>query len=140
MAKFQTRAIEDYLKTIYLLADPDWPEVTTGEIAQRLRVSQPSATNMVKRLAGLGYVRHTPYRAVVLTARGRSRALRVVRRHRLLELYLKDVLGLPLEDVHREAERLEHALSDLLESRLDEVLGHPAVDPHGEPIPQRRIA
>ncbi len=140
MAKFQTQAIEDYLKAIYLLSVPDRAEVTTGEIAQRLSVSQPSATNMVKRLARLGYVRHTPYRAVVLTAHGKARALRMVRRHRLLELYLKTVLGLPLKDVHGEAERLEHALSDMLESHLDDALGHPAVDPHGEPIPRRRIA
>lgn len=140
MAKFSTQAFEDYLKAIYLLEGVGGRDVTTGEIAQRLHVSQPSATNMVKRLARSGLVRHAPYRAVALTARGRIHALRVVRRHRLLELYLKNVLGLPLEDVHEEAERLEHVLSDFLERRLDEVLGHPALDPHGEPIPRKRIA
>lgn len=140
MAKFPTRAVEDYLKAIYLLEDLEGGSVTTGRIARRLRVSQPSVTNMVKRLALLGLVRHAPYRTVALTARGRSRALHVVRRHRLLELYLRDVLHLRLEDVHEEAERLEHVLSDFLERRLDEVLGHPALDPHGEPIPRRRIA
>lgn len=140
MAKFPTRAVEDYLKAIYLLGGPGGAEVTSGRIARHLRLSQPSVTNMVKRLARSGLVRHTPYRAVVLTARGRMRALRVVRRHRLLELYLKSVLQIPLEDVHEEAEHLEHVLSDFLERRLDEVLGHPALDPHGEPIPRKRIA
>lgn len=139
MAKFPSRAVEDYLKAIYLLEDVGGA-VTTGGIARRLHISQPSATNMVKRLVRAGLARHAPYRTVALTARGRMRALRVVRRHRLLELYLKDVLQLPLQDVHEEAERLEHVLSDFLERRLDEVLGHPARDPHGEPIPRRRIA
>jgi len=140
MTKFSTQATEDYLKTIYLLGGGGGREVTTGAIAGHLGVAQPSATNMVKRLARAGLVRHAPYRAVRLTERGRTRARLVVRRHRLLELYLKDVLGLGLADVHGEADRLEHALSDLLEARLDELLGHPSRDPHGEPIPRGRAA
>lgn len=140
MAKGHSQSVEDYLKAIHALSGSEGRAVTTGEIARRLGVSQPSATNMVKRLARAGLVRHTPYRAVRLTGEGKTRAAVVVRRHRLLELYLKDVLGLPLEDIHGEAERLEHALSDMVEDRLDEILGHPSVDPHGEPIPGRRIA
>lgn len=140
MAKFASPAVEDYLKAIYLLESVGSGAVTTGGIARQLHISQPSATNMVKRLVRAGLVRHAPYRGVALTVRGRMRARQVVRRHRLLELYLKDVLQLPLEDVHEEAERLEHVLSDFLERRLDEVLGHPARDPHGEPIPRRRSA
>ncbi len=133
------QATEDYLKAMYLLA-AEGQSITTGQLAERLGVTQPSATNMVKRLARAGLVRHTPYHGVQLTGGGTARARQVVRRHRLLELYLRDVLGVALEDVHGEAERLEHALSEALETRLDDLLGHPAADPHGEPIPRRRIA
>lgn len=129
-----SRAIEDYLKAVYAITSEGQP-ATTGLIAQRVGVSQPSATNMVKRLARRGLVRHTPYRAVELTAAGTRQAQGVVRRHRLLELYLEKMLGVELDHVHDEAERLEHALSDELEDRLDELLGHPSTDPHGEPIP-----
>lgn len=129
-----SKAVQDYLKIIYALSD-ERREVTTGQIAHRLGVAQPSATNMVKRLARRGLVRHTPYRAVELTAAGRRLARAVVRRHRLLELYLDKILGVELEHVHAEAERLEHAVSNALEGRLDELLGHPSIDPHGEPIP-----
>ena len=129
-----SRAIQDYLKVIYALTCEGQP-ATTGAVAQRLSVAQPSATNMVKRLARRGLVRHTPYRAVELTATGKRLAQAVVRRHRLLELYLERMLGVELDHVHAEAERLEHALSDELEDRLDELLGHPSIDPHGEPIP-----
>lgn len=134
-----TRAIEDYLKAMYLLA-AEGRGITTGGLAERLGVAQPSATNMVKRLARAGLVRHTPYHGVQFTGGGMVRAQQVVRRHRLLELYLRDVLGVALDDVHGEADRLEHALSEALETRLDDLLGHPATDPHGEPIPRRRIA
>lgn len=130
-----TQAVQDYLKVIYTLSVAS-ETVTTGEIAQRLGVTQPSATNMVKRLARQGLVTYAPYRAVTLTAEGRTVASAVVRRHRLLELYLESVLGIDRERIHAEAERLEHALSDSLEARLDELLGHPTLDPHGEPIPQ----
>ncbi len=132
-----SQAVQDYLKTIYALSITGRP-VTTGEIAQRLGVAPPSATNMAKRLASLGLVRHVPYHAVALTPAGRRLALAVVRRHRLLELYLERMLGVGIEHVHQEADRLEHAVSEALEARLDEILGHPSVDPHGEPIPQRK--
>ncbi|MBI3975802.1 MAG: metal-dependent transcriptional regulator [Armatimonadetes bacterium] len=131
-----SQAVQDYLKAIYALSGEGRP-ATTGEIADRLSVAPPSATNMVKRLARRGLAKHTPYRAVELTEAGRRLALTMVRRHRLLELYLERVLGLGVEQVHEEAERLEHALSDALETRLDDLLGHPASDPHGEPIPPR---
>jgi DtxR family Mn-dependent transcriptional regulator len=129
------RAVEDYLKALYALTESG-RAATIGEIAVRLGVSAPSASNMVKRLARQGLVRHDPYRAVYLTESGRAAAKAVVRRHRLLELYLNRTLGVDLSQVHDEAERLEHALSDSLERRLDELLGHPDTDPHGEPIPR----
>lgn len=132
-----SQAIQDYLKTIYALSATR-RGVTTGVLAQRLRVAPPSATNMVKRLARLGLVRYVPYRSVELTPAGRRLALAVVRRHRLLELYLEKMVGIGIEHVHEEAESLEHVLSDALEMRLDEILGYPSVDPHGEPIPRGR--
>lgn len=129
-----SQAEQDYLKVIYALSRNG--PATTGAIAQRLGVSQPSATNMVKRLARQGLVTYAPYRAVTLTPEGRTVASAVVRRHRILELYLESVLGIGRERIHEEAERLEHAVSDEVEARLDELLGFPTVDPHGELIPQ----
>lgn len=134
----KTYAAQDYLKTIYMLSEERG--TTTGAIAERLGVAHPSATNMVKRLARDGLVRHAPYGPVELTAVGKRLALAIIRRHRLLELYLQNVLGLPLDRVHGEADQLEHALSDALAERLAQVLGDPDIDPHGEPIPGRRIA
>src|SRR5699024_121276 len=95
----------------------------------------PSVTNMVKRLADLNLVEHTPYRGVVLTASGRKAALEVLRHHRLLELYLADALGYGWDEVHEEADRLEHSISEEFEARIDRALGYPVLDPHGEPIP-----
>ncbi|MDQ7820074.1 MAG: metal-dependent transcriptional regulator [Armatimonadota bacterium] len=129
------RAVEDYLKVLYALTEPGGG-ATVGQIAERLGVSPPSVTNMIKRLARQGLVRHDPYRAVYLTDAGRAAAEAVVRRHRLLELYLSRALGIDPSQVHDEADRLEHALSESLERRLDELLGHPDTDPHGEPIPR----
>ena len=131
-----SQAVQDYLKAIYTLSRTGQP-VTTGGIAQRVGVAPPSATKMMKRLSRLGLVSYTPYRSVDLTGSGRRLALAVVRRHRLLELYLEKFLGIGMDQVHEEADRLEHALSDALELRLDELLRHPSIDPHGEPIPQR---
>ncbi|MDR7391569.1 MAG: metal-dependent transcriptional regulator [Armatimonadota bacterium] len=129
------RAVEDYLKALYALSESGGA-ATVGQIAGRLKVSAPSVTNMMKRLARQGLVRRDPHRAVQLTEAGWAAARAVVRRHRLLELYLNRVLGLDPSEVHEEADRLEHALSDSLERRLDELLGHPDTDPHGEPIPR----
>lgn len=129
-----THAMEDYLKAIYKLQDED-EKVTTQAIAERLRVQSPSVTNMIKRLAELHLVEHTPYYGVKLTSSGRKAALEVLRHHRLLELYLADSLGYSWDEVHEEADRLEHSISEELEARIDRALGYPTIDPHGDPIP-----
>ena len=113
--------------------------MTTSALAQRMGVSAPSATAMTKRLAELGLVERLPYRGVALTETGRLGALEVVRHHRLLERYLVDRLGLSLDEVHAEAELLEHVLSEELEAKIDEELGYPTHDPHGDPIPDRDL-
>jgi DtxR family Mn-dependent transcriptional regulator len=133
-----SRAVEDYLKAILQLAGGKGA-VTTSALAERLRISQPSVTAMTKKLAADGLVERVPYRGVTLTPRGRRIALEVLRHHRLLELFLADTLGLPLDEVHEEAERLEHVLSEELEARIDAALGYPTHDPHGDPIPDREL-
>jgi DtxR family Mn-dependent transcriptional regulator len=133
-----TPAVQDYLKAIYALESAG-ERVTTSALAQRMGVSAPSATAMAKRLADLSLVERAPYRGVVLTERGRRGALEVLRHHRLLERYLADRLGLSLDEVHAEAELLEHALSEQLEARIDADLGYPTHDPHGDPIPDRDL-
>lgn len=129
-----THAMEDYLKVIYGL-QTETDKVTTQAIAERLSVQSPSVTNMIKRLADLKLVEHTPYRGVLLTATGERAALEVIRHHRLLELYLSDALGYSWDEVHAEAERLEHSISEEFEARIDRALGYPTFDPHGDPIP-----
>ncbi|MCS7051939.1 MAG: metal-dependent transcriptional regulator [Thermomicrobium sp.] len=127
--------MEDYLKVIFAL-ERDEGQVTTHRIAERLGVQSPSVTNMLKRLAALQLVEHRPYRGVRLTERGRAVAVEVIRHHRLLELFLTELLGYPWEAVHEEADRLEHGLSEELESWIDARLGYPTTDPHGHPIPR----
>ena len=129
---------EDYLKGIYAL-ETEGARATTSALAERMGVSAPSATAMTKRLAELGLVVRAPYRGVALTPAGRRAALEVLRHHRLLERYLAETLGLPLAEVHAEAERLEHALSEEVEDRIDEALGFPTHDPHGDPIPSAEL-
>ena len=129
-----TRSVEDYLKAIYRLS-PEGRPASTSEIAHLLEVSAPSVSGMVKRLSELGLLEHVPYKGVQLTRAGRRAALRMVRRHRLLETYLVQMLGYSWDTVHAEAERLEHAVSDTLIERMAAALGHPSVDPHGDPIP-----
>jgi DtxR family transcriptional regulator, Mn-dependent transcriptional regulator len=131
-------SIQDYLKGIQAL-ESEGVKVTTSALAERMGVSAPSATAMAKRLAELGLVERAPYRGVVLTEAGRRAALEVLRHHRLLEQYLAETLGLPLAEVHAEADRLEHALSEELEARIDEALGYPTHDPHGHPIPSAEL-
>jgi DtxR family transcriptional regulator, Mn-dependent transcriptional regulator len=133
-----TVAVQDYLKAIYAL-EAAGERVTTSALAARMSVSAPSATAMTKRLAELGLVERAPYRGVVLTDEGRRGALEVLRHHRLLERYLVDRLGLSLDEVHVEADRLEHALSEELEAKIDAELGFPTHDPHGDPIPDREL-
>jgi len=134
-----SQAIEDYLKAIYTLAQRERPVTTTG-LAAHLRVAPASVTNMVKRLTRLRLVTHTPYRAVGLTVGGERVALEIIRHHRLLELFLREHLGLSLDQVHREAEELEHVLSEEVESRIAAMLGEPTADPHGDPIPTKEGA
>jgi DtxR family Mn-dependent transcriptional regulator len=130
-----TRSVEDYLKTIYHLSLKGVP-AGTRDIAHALDLSAPSVSGMVKRLAEQGLLEHERYRGVELTGAGRRLALRMVRRHRVLETYLVEFLGYDWDTVHEEAERLEHAVSDPLIERMAAALGHPRVDPHGDPIPQ----
>ena len=134
----RSSAVEDYLKAILKL-EHEGARATTNAVAERLGVSAPSVTAMAKRLAAEGLVERKPYRGVVLTTEGRRIALEVVRHHRLLERYLSEQLGLGLDEVHDEAERLEHVLSEELEARIDAVLGFPTHDPHGDPIPDREL-
>lgn len=127
-----TPAVEDYLKAIFHLDSSGG--AGTSVIAQRLGVAAPSASAMLKRLADGELIERGPG-TVALTAHGRRHALRVVRRHRLLEAFLAQTLGVPWDEVHDEAEVLEHAVSQELEARIDAALGHPERDPHGDPIP-----
>lgn len=131
-----THAMEDYLKAVYRLREGG-AQVTTQRLAEELGVTGPSVTNMIKRLHDLRLLRHSRYRGVELTEAGSKIALEVLRHHRLLELYLAESLGMPWDQVHAEAERLEHHLSDQLEARMDSALGFPTHDPHGDPIPSR---
>ena len=128
--------VEDYLKSILLEAQrsPD-QRASTGALATALGVTPGSVTTMVKALADSGLVAYEAYAGVALTPAGRQLALHVVRRHRLVELFLVRVLGLDWSEVHEEAERLEHAVSERVIDRMDEMLGRPQVDPHGDPIP-----
>jgi DtxR family transcriptional regulator, Mn-dependent transcriptional regulator len=134
-----TEAIQDYLRAIYLLGEKG-DRVTVTALARRLHVSPASASAMVKKLAALDLADHAPYKGVTLTSAGDLVALEVIRHHRLLELYLAQTLGLDVDDVHDEADRLEHVLSEELEERIDRALGYPTHDPHGDPIPDRNLA
>jgi len=128
--------VEDYLKAIYDL-ERGAQAATTNEIALRLDISPASVSGMMRRLADQGLITHEPYRGVRLTADGRRAALRTLRRHRILECYLTEVLGYPWDRVHDEAEQLEHAASEELIERMASALGDPLHDPHGAPIPTR---
>lgn len=129
---------QDYLKAIYHLTHREAKERTgSAALAEWLGFSCASATNMVKKLTERGLVTHSPYQGVALTETGEKVALEVLRHHRLLETYLSERLGVPWEQVHAEADRLEHALSEDLEARLDAALGYPTTDPHGAPIPTK---
>lgn len=133
-----TVAIQDYVKAIYSLAEQSGgAAVSTSALARRLGVSDGSASAMVKRLGELGLVAHRPYHGSELTERGRKLALEVIRHHRLLEAFLHEAFDMPWDEVHDEAEVLEHVLSERLEELIAEKLGHPQFDPHGDPIPAR---
>src|SRR4051794_33458475 len=134
-----TAAVEDYLKAIYMLQGGD-ESASTNALAARLEVTPAAVSGMLRKLAGLGLVEHEPYRGVRLTQRGRLVALEVVRHHRLLELFLVESLGMGWDEVHAEAEVLEHVLSEGLEELIAAKLGNPTLDPHGDPIPTRELA
>ncbi len=128
--------VENYLKAILqvsIRAEIDW--VSTGQLATTLHVSPGTVTSMLKSLAEAGLVEYRPYEGVKLTAQGRALALRMLRRHRLIELFLVKTLNITWDQVHEEAENMEHAVSDELIERIDEFLGRPENDPHGDPIP-----
>src|SRR5947209_15574067 len=129
-----SQAQEDYLKALYYLHG-DERTVPTSDLAQRLGISSPSVTEMVGRLAAEGLVEHESYRGQRLTTRGHKVALELVRHHRLLEMFLVRTLGYSWDEVHEEAERLEHVISERLEERIFELLGRPELDPHGHAIP-----
>jgi len=131
-------AVQDYAKAIYTL-EAEEGSATTTALGQRLDVRPASVVGMVRKLVALDLAEHEPYRGVRLTERGRSVALEVIRHHRLLELFLVESLGMGWDEVHAEAERLEHALSEGLEEVIAARLGNPTLDPHGDPIPSRKL-
>jgi DtxR family Mn-dependent transcriptional regulator len=133
-----TPAMEDYLKGAYLLRERG-EEITVLALAEAHNVTAPSVTGMIKRLATMGLVEHAPYKSILLTPAGEAVALEIVRHHRLLELYLAEFLGMAWDEVHAEADRLEHHISEDLEERIADRLGQPATDPHGDPIPARDL-
>ena len=131
--------VENYVKAIYLRhRERPGGFLPMGRIADAMDVSPGTATSMMKTLAGLGLIEYSPRNGSRLTGTGESLALDVLRRHRLVELFLVEVLGLDWSEVHREADNLEHAISDVVLTRIDALLDHPTVDPHGDPIPTRR--
>ena len=130
------QAIEDYLKTIYALAETESP-VSTSRLAEARQVKPSSVTNMIQRLNKLKLINYEKHYGVTLTDHGRRIALEVIRHHRLIELYLIEALGFSWDEVHEQADILEHVISEKLEDRIAEALGNPTIDPHGDPIPQR---
>ena len=128
---------EDYLKAIFNLQQVDSGTVKTLAISERLKISPAAVSEMLRKLSDKGLVNHAPYRGVSLTKKGVQSGRNMVRRHRILEMYLYKVLDFPWDQLHEEAERLEHAASDALIDRLEEKLRFPKFDPHGSPIPER---
>lgn len=128
--------IENYVKAIYQISGQESQAAATGKLAEALGVSPGTVTSMLKTLSESGLAQYIPYEGARLTDAGRTLALRVLRRHRLIELFLARTLNLTWDEVHAEAENMEHAVSDLLIDRIDSFLGFPATDPHGDPIPK----
>lgn len=141
MVERPSQAAQDYLKAIYMIQEEEGPSsgTSTSALAARLGVSGASVTSMLKKLDDLGLVEHLPYKGAALSPAGSKIALEVIRHHRLLETYLAEALGVPWDEVHEEAEVLEHVLSERLEERISARLGHPTEDPHGHPIPARDL-
>ena len=130
-----TPVAQDYLKVIWAATEWGGPPITATALAERMGTTTPNVSDTVRRLAAQGLVEYQPYKPVMLTERGEQYAIAMVRRHRLLETFLVTTLGYPWEEVHDEAERLEHAVSETMIERIDALLGNPATDPHGDPIP-----
>jgi DtxR family Mn-dependent transcriptional regulator len=130
-----SQTVEDYLKTIYSLGERGEPSVTTTGLSEQLGLSASTVSGMLRKLTAQGLIEHEPYGDITLTDAGRTIALAVVRRHRLVEMFLVSHLDYRWDEVHQEAEVLEHAVSDLLIARIDAALGRPQFDPHGDPIP-----
>ncbi|WP_394938768.1 metal-dependent transcriptional regulator [Psychromicrobium sp. YIM B11713] len=135
VVKPTSSSVEDYVKVIYAYTEWQDKPINSSQLATRLGVANSSVSEMVRKLKDLGLVDHQPYSSITLTSQGLSLALAMVRRHRLLETYLAQELGYRWDQVHDEAELLEHAVSDTFIERLSEKLGHPTRDPHGDPIP-----
>lgn len=135
----RSQSVEDYLKTIYKLEGETPPQkgVSTSRLAEKMGVANASVTNMLKRLSEMKMVNYESYYGTRLTETGRKIALEIIRHHRLLELYLKEILGYSWDEVHDEAEKLEHHISEQFEDRIAELLNHPTEDPHGDPIPSK---
>ena len=133
-----TSTVENYLKAILVRSPEPGGTVTTGSLAEALAVTPGTVTTMVKAMASRGLLEHLPRAGVRLTPAGKAHALDVVRKHRLVETFLVQVLKMDWKEVHEEAEALEHAISDRVLRRIDALLGHPATDPHGDPIPSRK--
>lgn len=135
--KTNTESVDNYLKAILALSGPEERRVSSTSLANRLKVAPASVTNMLQKLASspLPFVEYERHRGVLLSAAGKRRALEVLRHHRLIETFLYEVLDYPLEEVHEEAERLEHFISERFEERIAAKLGHPRLDPHGHCIP-----
>ena len=132
-------AQEDYLKALFRISGAAETVVPNARLAEEMGVSPGSVSEMLGKLAALGFIVHDPYHGARLTPEGIKVAIEMTRHHRLLELYLAETLGLHVDDVHAEADRLEHVISEELEERIDRALGRPTHDPHGDPIPDRNL-
>ena len=126
---------EDFLKGIYQLKFDHKVKANSSNLAERLGITHAAVTDMARKLSAKGYINYQRYKEITLTDAGKKQALKVIRRHRLWELFLVEVLNIPVGNIHKEAEMLEHHTSDYLADKIDEYLGHPAFDPHGDPIP-----
>ncbi|MCC5940481.1 MAG: metal-dependent transcriptional regulator [Balneolaceae bacterium] len=133
----RSQSVEDYLKTIYKLEQDTHKGVSTSSLAEGMGVANASVTNMLKRLSEMGLVNYESYYGTTLTDAGEKIALEIIRHHRLIELYLKEMLGYSWDEVHDEAEKLEHHISEQFEDKIAEMLNNPIVDPHGDPIPTK---
>ena len=129
-------SVENYLKYIYELGASE-KKVSTNTLAEKLKIAPASVTAMVKKLSANGFLRHVPYQGVEVTEKGKRSALRIIRKHRLWEMFLVEVLHFSWDKIHDEAEEFEHIMSERMEEKIDEVLGHPVIDPHGDPIPSK---